>query len=509
MVAKSASRSKSRRHINWTEHDYAPVRKRFGTSKSLAERCIHFIETLHVPGGRLAGKRYRLHEYQREAIRRTVDADHDVSTVIWSAPRGWGKSGLLTGLGLAALFATEAADVILGSNGMRTARIPFDRMVRIIEMDPVLSLHTVIHRTPADAYIELPARGSRLTPLPADERYLVGQSPSSPVAAILVDEVGFVSLDTYGVLKTALGKGVDGSRLIGAGTPGLGPVDSDGEPNIMFSLRERAISADAPDSLVYIEHSAPPEDDPGDPRTWRKANPAIAAGLITERPIKDDFLTLPEHKFRLYRLGQWVASDEVYVRPEWWTALDHTPGMPPSHATLSLGFDGSSSTDATALVAMDTATGRLYVMGHWQPPGARHVGWRVPRQEVEDVIATTFESWNVAAMFCDPWLWRSELQRWQETWGEDRVQELDSSRVALMGPATDAFRAAARHGNISTDGNDALKSHALSARVKSTPGGDIVTKDARRPTRIDLLIAAVLAHEAGRKIEAPPSSFVV
>lgn len=496
------ARPKAQRRHSWVQKQW-DIDADYGRSKLRSRRIARFMEhRVTITSGRGYGKRMKLLGYQKERLLPAIlDRPDDIQTIIVSGPRGFGKSGLAAGLAVALLYETPGADIVIASTGMRTARIPFDRAVKAVEADPDLLKHAIIHRNPANPYIELPDRNARLTPLPAEERYLVGQAPS----AIIVDEIGFTSAETYRVLQTALGK-VDDAFLFGTGTPGLGPVEQDGSPNIMYQLRELNAKGEAP-SLRYVELSADPSDDPGDPVTWRKANPGLGK-LVSENSVKNDWLTLPLQTFQLYRLGMWVQHEASYIKAPEWDALQTIKGLPPAGAVVTLGFDGSSSSDSTALVMMDMATHALYVMGHWQPPkGARQ--YRVPRQEVSDQVAYCFERWKVARMFCDPWLWRSEIQEWQETWGADVVEELDTSRMAKMGPATDAFRAAVEHRTIAWDTSEQLRSHAISAVARATPGGDILTKDARRPSRIDLLIAAVLAHEATRLTDVPQAPFIV
>ena len=456
-------------------------------------------DKVKVPSGRGVGKPMHVHPYQADIIRRTFDGD--ALTIIVSMPRGAGKSGLSAALTLGAALEEEAAEVFIASTSLRTARIPYDRIVRIIELDPELSEQAVVHRNAADPYVEFPGNGSIIRPLPAEERYIVGLAPGP---LLVVDEVGFTSMATYRALSTALGK--RDCRLLGVGTPGLGVVeDAEGNPNIMWHLREQHQAKVNP-LLDYVEFAADPNDDPGDPVTWRKANPGLRAGLISENAYSNDYVTVPGHAFAMYRLGLWSQGDSAWCRVADYDRLGVAVGLPPPGASVTLGFDGSASQDSTALVMYDLQGNALHVLGHWAPP-KQGTGWKVPRQEVDDAVALAFTRWRVLALWADPWLYRESLSKWRDTWGEDVVVEKDTSRASNMSSAADRLQAAIEHDTVQVDGHQALRAHCLSAVVKVTPAGEVLTRDARKPASIDLAIAACLAHEAGRTIEQPPKWF--
>lgn len=462
---------------------------KYASIKPASKRAIAFIEgECLVPSGRGIGKPYKLLPFQKEVIRNILD--HGAMTVVVSAPRGWGKSGLAAALLVWALYDREGAQVLACSTSMRTAQITYGRAVTMIERNTRLSEQAQIYRNAAQPWVEIPTRGATLQPLPAEEKHIVGFSPTF----ICVDEVGYVSHDTYEAMQTSLGKQPD-TVLLGVGTPGLGTTEGT-EPNLMWALREAVRGGTAPVTLRYVEYAADPSDDPGLPDTWRKANPALGV-LVEEKAVAHDFATMPLSRFKQMRLGVWSQHDEAWLPMEEWDALDldTTPLAPGT--TITLGFDGSISNDGTALVAYEPAGGRLMVMGYWErPPGAK--GWKVPRSAVMDVIHKAFSTYYVKAMWADPWHWQSELQELAKKYGEDRVVEFNTARAARMAPATNGLYQAVLSRSIHPDGSSALRSHMLAAVAKRTADGDVIVKDARRPQRIDLAVAAIIAHEAER-----------
>ena len=461
---------------------------KYASIQPRSARWIAFIEgECMVPSGRHAGELYRLREWQKDRLRQALDG---ALVFVWSGPRGITKTGLGAALLVAALYDQLGVEVSSVSTGMRTSRLSFDRAVRIIDLNPRLAEQALVLTNAADPRVELPTRGSKLFPLPAEEKYIVGGAPYFQ----LVDEVGYVDTGTYEAMQTACGK-VPGGLLFACGTPGLGTADTVGNPNIMYQLRQAAFGEDPPEGLVYLEDAAHPNDDPADPETWRKANPG-AGDLVELASIRLDYRTMSPARFAQMRLGIWSQHESAWMQAELWDQLqvDSAPLAP--GAAIALGFDGSTSGDATALVAIDVETGRLVLLQAWvRPLGNR--AWRVPRADVDLAVDAAFTAYNVVMMLADPWGWQSELQAWAERYGV-KVQAFNTAAATRMAPATDAFMTSAVTGTLQWDGTPLLREHALAAVAKRTAVGEVIVKDARRPQQHDALTAAILAHEARR-----------
>lgn len=485
VVQTPGRRNKRRSTFAPTESD---IFTKYASIEPRSARWMAFIEAeCIVPSGRHAGELYRLREWQRDVLRQSLDG---ALVVVWSGPRGITKSGIGAALLVAALYDRLGAEVAAVSTGMRTARIAFDRATRIIDLNPRLAEQALVLTNAADPRVELPTRGAKLFPLPAEERYIVGGAPYFQ----LVDEVGYVDPGTYEAMQTACGKVPDG-LLFACGTPGLGTADTLGNPNIMYQLRQAAFGDDPPAGMVYIEHAAGAQDDPGDPDTWRKANPG-AGDLVDLASIALDYRTMPLTRFQQMRLGLWSQHEQAWMQADLWDGLEVDASELAPGTAVALGFDGSRSGDTTALVAITIDTLRLVVLKSWtRPVGARH--WRVPHQDVDLVVDHAFSTYNVVLMLSDPWGWPGEMEAWTERYGT-RHQEFNTAAVARMAPATDAFMVSAVRGDLRWDGTALLREHALAAVAKRTPVGDVIAKDARRPQQHDILTAAILAHEAAR-----------
>lgn len=197
------------------------------------------------------------------------------------------------------------------------------------------------------------------------------------------------------------------------------------------------------------------------------------------------------------------------VDPKRWAELARpTHGQPPDGARIGLGFDGSISEDATALVGC-TEDGFVFVVEVWERPlGAKE--FRVPRLAVHATVAGCMERWRVGRMFCDPPRWSTEIEQWAELWNvgkrddEDVVLFFDTNQARRMAPACDRFSTALAERALTHDGSDVLTRHALALTKKKVRLKDedddgrtryVFTKgpDGRK---IDAGIGAVLAFEA-------------
>jgi phage terminase large subunit-like protein len=160
-----------------------------------------------------------------------------------------------------------------------------------------------------------------------------------------------------------------------------------------------------------------------------------------------------------------------------------------------LAFDGSAKRDASALVAA-TLDGFVTPVQVWERPEKAPADWRVPRDEVNDVVTRMMNgTYQVVEVAVDPFGWGAELEVWAETY-EGLVTEFPTNSRPRMGPACDRFRAEVLEGVLSHDGSQVLARHIGHAVAKLTPHGTVITKShPDSPRKIDAAVAAVVAHE--------------
>lgn len=69
-------------------------------------------------------------------------------------------------------------------------------------------------------------------------------------------------------------------------------------------------------------YAADDDDDPTDPRAWRKANPALAEGRLRVEAIRSSLYTLTSTGFRQERLNLWSDAAEEWLPPGTWRATE-------------------------------------------------------------------------------------------------------------------------------------------------------------------------------------------
>jgi hypothetical protein len=215
---------------------------------------------------------------------------------------------------------------------------------------------------------------------------------------------------------------------------------------------------------------------------------------------------------RRFFLNEIVVGESVFVDPIRWDAMAAAEALQPGDR-VALGFDGSKSRDATALVAARMSDGKLFELRTWERPRDA-LSWKVPSVEVDQVIRATFDAYDVVMMFADPYKWQDYLDTWSGLWPK-QVVEFPTNVERRMDAAIERFTTAFNGGHIAHDAGEVLGRHCKNAvlvkgsRKKVRPGEDEdiaqhYLKMAKRGNGllIDAGVAAVLAYAArGQAIE--------
>lgn len=173
---------------------------------------------------------------------------------------------------------------------------------------------------------------------------------------------------------------------------------------------------------------------------------------------------------------------------------------------ITLGFDGAMFHDSTGIVATHVETGFQWVPGVWECPPGR-IDWQVPAEEVDAVIRSLFERFNVWRLYADPPYWQSWIASWagDPKLGPEKVIEWWTNRRRAMTAALENFETAIKEGTISHDGDARLTRHLGNSRRHELPGMRdeqgrglwLIRKDrSDSPHKIDLGMASVLSWEA-------------
>lgn len=479
----------------FTEHAplwSTPIRGSGGRS----DNAIQFIETYcrvvkDSVGGKV-GTPVKLRQWQKDLIRGLLAIDEDKLLVhrrgLVGMPRKNGKSTLLSSLALWGLFCgPEGGEVYSLAGDREQARITFDAARRMIELNPDLANRATVYRNA----IEYPQTGSVWRVVSSDAPLKEGLSPSF----CLVDEVHVISQELWDVMSLAAGSRHE-PLMVGITTAGV-MTDRLGNPSLchrLFEYGQRVIRGDIDDpSFYFCWWGVPDKADHTDPDVWAAANPGYG-DIVASADFKSAVLSTPENEFRTKRLNQWVTSTEAWLPTGAWDALDELDG-PDDGATVVLGFDGSYTDDSTALIGCTVAeVPHLFVVEVWESAG-KPPGWTVPRESVDAAVDAAMRRWDVVEFAADPPKWESEMERWEERYGEVVVR-FDTFSRARMAPACNRFYAAVTERNLTRDGSEVLARHLGNAVTKQTPQGTVIVKDAKSsPRKIDAAVAAVIAHD--------------
>lgn len=267
---------------------------------------------------------------------------------------------------------------------------------------------------------------------------------------------------------------------------------------------------------VYIDYTrsrrrVPLDDDAAllDELEYLYGDSSIKRGgwVVCER-IRGDVRdpSMGESEVRRFYLQEVTAGAKPFIDPAVWDARTVEAEPLTSGDVVALGFDGSRSRDATALIAYRLRDACLFTLGVWVP--GDYDDGLVPRLEVDASVRAAFEAYDVCQLHADPYRWQDYLDRWAGEFGK-LVVEFPTNVESRMDRALERFRTATFAGELGHDGDRRLAEHvknAALAKGKRRPPreGDTASSEEyylrivkRRYGLIDAAVAAVLAVHAG------------
>ncbi|GAA3684274.1 terminase large subunit [Nocardioides ginsengisoli] len=441
-----------------------------------AKRIERFAKTyLKIPKGQNAGKPFRLEVFQRELGAGLFAPGIRMGLV--SIARGNAKSTLAAVYAVYDLFTTPGAQVVVVASDQRQAGIVLGIAKRLIETSPELAKRARVLKD----HIEVPGTGGEMYALPADVGALQGWDPS----LCIVDELAYVTRPVWESIVGFSGKRPE-SLTLAISTP------SDRLDSVMTSLVELGRSASDP-SFFFKEFISDEKHPITCEHCWEAANPALDL-FLSRDGMRSLLSTMREPAFRRFRLNQQVTPSTAWFLPEQWKARIDQKRIIKPREPVCLGFDGSVSGDASALVACTVNDPHVWLLGLWERPDGDDE-WRVPRLEVASAVEEAFRDLNVIELACDPFAWRGEIAQWARKFGRTRVIEFPTNVKGRMGPAVDLMTEAVLEGKATHTGDPDLMRHVLNAQVLHTKYGDQISKPTpKSPQKIDAAVAMCIAH---------------
>lgn len=462
------------------------------------EDVADFAETLlKASRGFKAGEPLAFTDWQRWLVNRLLETDPVTGLLrfrkaVILLPRKNGKSLLGTAMALEHLvYGPQGGQVYSAAGDRAQARIVFGEARQQVLDNPTLSRVVKVYR---DA-LEMPSKGSVYRALSADGMRAHGLAPSLVIADELHGWASSPSNTRGDELWEALTTGSADrpeSLVVGITTAG---GSSDTLLGRLYEHGKRVALGDTEDKQFgFWSWEAPQDADPTDPETWRTANPNLAEGLLDTGDFEAAIASAGSAGFagfQRYRLNQWVRlAGEDFISPHFWAAAKHDNPVPKG-ATVTAGFDGSVSGDATGIVIRDFNTGTLAVHAVWEPD-PNDPEWTVDRANVNAAIERLFNEYDVKMLWCDPSFYEPDVLEWSKAYRR-RVERIPPTNHRVA-PMAQQFLADIVAGELGHDGDTRLQRHVLNA--VATEAGSFRKEKRGSPRKVDLLACAVLANGA-------------
>jgi phage terminase large subunit-like protein len=455
-----------------------------------AERCIRFMETYCVlPKGYGSGSPMKLAPFQTEWLRNVLS--DGITSAAMTVPRGNGKSTLLAGVALWALFDPDESGApqvpVVATTINQAVRsvygVALDMVIKCDELRTRALWHTGIGTQKIFANT-----GGEMFPISNDPDGLQGLDPSLAVC----DEIGFMPVESWDSLLLASGKRPR-SLVVGIGTPGFD------KHNALWHLRERVREGNPLPGFHYTEYAAPVECAVDDEEVWAEANPALENGYMNIEALRTAVALSPEAHFRIFRLGQWIDGVESWLgtdgRAVWNALVDPFVSRPAEPAWI--GVDVGLKRDSTAVCVLQRrADGRLHAF--WKM-------WLPTKDEPVDVtqvmqyLRTCDLTFKVQGISFDPRFFDVPAKMLSDE-GLPLIEVPQS--LERMTPAVGSTFEAIKRGELSHDGEPIVTEQVLNAVPRWNDRGFTLTKGKSRG-RIDAAVALCLAVDLALRQPGP------
>ena len=253
------------------------------------------------------------------------------------------------------------------------------------------------------------------------------------------------------------------------------PLTKDWAPYIVETIRGDAVWLDVEDIVQEIQDGS--KTVASKRRMW--FNQIVSAG--------DSLITV----------GQW---DGILKPGCWGDKRDLRPG---DH--IVLGFDGSKTDDATALVAIRIEDKLIVPLAIWQNPDPA-LEWHVPEAQVDSEVHLAFQTYKVLAFFADVAYWDSYVDAWAEQYREQLLVRASARSTVgfdmrankqIIAQTTEAFVGSIVDGRLQQNGDKLMRVHVLNTKRRTNSFGLYFGKESETSFRkIDAFAAGFLAYMA-------------
>lgn len=484
-----------------------------------ADRAVKFFSLLHLVEGKGAGNPWPLMPWMEYEIIRPLfgykrkDGTRLYRTVWLEVPRKNAKTTLAAGLALYGLLADNepGAQIYMGARDRAQARLCFELARKMVQASPKLKNRCKAVRS----YIEVPKTGSVLRTISGEA---LSQHGFNAHIAVLDEVHAHKDRQIWDILSSSVGARTQ-PIVIGITTAGVY------DPNhIAWEMHEyamRVANGEHDDSsFLTVIYGAKSEDNWDDKSVWKKVNPSLN---IT---VMEDFLESEVHKakvsparqttFSQLYLNRWTREVSRWIDMKAWDdcGLKNINYDDYIKKPCYIGLDLSSTTDITAMVKLFieddgsiTVIPKFWIpsmdlierekrdrlpYGIWAEKGYLTLtpGNVIDYAWIKKEIIDTADNHQILELAFDPWNATQLITELQEL--GMRVAPTRQGFATLSAPTkhleTLILSKQINHGN-----NPILRAHADGALVNIDPAGNIKPDKAKSVTRIDGIVALIMA----------------
>lgn len=429
---------------------------------------------------RWAGKPFVLEPFQFDnmiaPVYGTLNAkgNRKYKRALFGIPRWNGKSEITALMHLYHMYGEPiyGGEQYAFATTKQQAAIIFDTAKRMINADPMLRAATKVYRN----VIEVVETGCIFRSLPFDADTSQGFHPSFASG----DEV-HVMKDLSMVESMVTGMvGREQGLFVAISTAGARPG------NGVDQLRE--LWSQDPASYVYWQ-GATEKDDPHDPKTWRKANPA---SWITMDMLKSQYRALPLPVFQRLHLNLTSAEGDNAraFNVNAWNACADLPIIDTERPCI-IGVDAAPRRDKTAVVLDQRDENGFHNVKTWTFEADPEAGL-LDFDELKQVLRDLHATYNVSRIVVDPahlFAIMDELAR------EGLPVEDFPQHASRMIPASMNLYDLIQLGRIRHGGDELLTKHVLAAGAKEIPPSGWRLTKVSKNENIDAAVALAMAAQ--------------
>ncbi|WP_118133705.1 terminase large subunit [Oceanicella sp. SM1341] len=499
---------------------------------SRVDRVVAFLEFLPITQGALAGQKLRVRPWQRRFLEAVYAEDENgertVRTAVLSMPRKNGKTQIVAGLALCHLMGPEAeqrGEVYAAANDRFQSGKTFNEIAAILDNLPELDNRVNVTKFRKEIEVLAGAgKGSIFAALSADAAGKHGLSPSF----IVYDELGQApKRDLYEALDTAMGARDEPLMTV------ISTQAAD-DHAVMSELVDYGMKVNAgeiEDPAFHLTfYGASDTDDPWDPETWAKANPALgdfrSRSDVQRQAAQAQRMPSAEHSFRNLILNQRVSAHVRFLAKAEWDANGGEPDLAALAGRPCFGgLDLSASRDLTAFVLVfPQDDGSFDVVPRFYLPEAglrdkseadrvpydvwERQGWltTIPGATVDPSfvahdIAEAAAEFDLQGLAYDRWR-IEDLKRELNAVGADLPLKEFGQGFKDMAPAIDMLERLVAEGRLRHGGNPILTMCAANAVIERDAAGNRKLAKHKSTGRIDGMVALAMAlAAAGRPAE--------